>query len=288
MASLRAGAYMVALTAHLDLCRSLILLPASYGYMDENVTYSSEVKTAVRVFEIIEAIREKNEVGVTELANELDIAKSTTHRYLTTMEQAEYLIKKDDKYQLSLKYLDHGVYKRKQILPWQIIGQTLKQLSSETSEIAWFTVEEHGKGRDIYKSEGDRAITVETWIGQAKPLHALAAGKAILAFTPQDRVHEILDTQELEKITEQTISTRDALLAELEEIREKGVAFNDEEYTKGIRSVAAPVFHDDDVVGAVSVSGPANRMRGDRYRQELPELVLGAVNEVELKMQSTF
>jgi DNA-binding IclR family transcriptional regulator len=255
--------------------------------MDDDRNHRSEVRTAVRVFDIIETIRERNEVGVTELANEVNLAKSTVHRYLTTMVREGYLVKSDGRYQLSLKYLDHGVYKRNQIIPWQLIGQTLKQLADETAEIAWFTIEEHGIARDIYKSEGDRAITVETWIGQAKPMHALAAGKAILAFLPEERVREIVDEHGLPAVTERTITTVESLQETLDEIRESGVAFNDEEHTKGVRSVASPVFFDDEVVGAVSVSGPANRLRGERYRRELPDLILGAANELELKMQST-
>ncbi|MFB6196374.1 MAG: IclR family transcriptional regulator [Haloplanus sp.] len=254
--------------------------------MVENRTDETEVKTARRVFEIIEIIRTVDEIGVTELANEMEIAKSTAHGYLSTMERMGYLVKEDGKYQLSLKFLDHGIYKRQQIVSWNVVGQTLKQLSNETSEIAWFTVEEHGRACDIYKSEGERAITVETWIGQAKPMHALAAGKALLALMPDEEIRAIVDTYGLETRTENTIATEAELFEELEEIRDAGVAFNDEEYTRGIRSVGAPVVFDGEAVGAVTVSGPANRMKGDRFRQELPDLLLGAANEIELKMQS--
>jgi DNA-binding IclR family transcriptional regulator len=244
------------------------------------------VKTALRMFDIVEQIRESDGAGVTELAGELGLAKSTVHRYVTTMERAGYLTRTGDTYYLGLQFLDHGIYRREQIVPWDVVSPALKQLAAETSEIAWFTVEEHGRARDIYKSEGDRAVTVETWIGQAKPIHALAAGKAILAQLDESTVREIIDTHGLVRLTDRTIVSADALFEELERIREQGVAYNDEEYTRGIRSVAAPVTHDGRVVGAVNVSGPANRMKGDLFRQELPDQVLAAANETELRMQS--
>lgn len=246
----------------------------------------ANLKTVVRVFDIIESIREHDQVGVTELAEELGMAKSTVHGYLTTIEDVGYLINEDGQYQLSLKYLDHGIHKRNQIISWDIVSRTLKQLSGETSEIAWFTVEENGRALDIYKSEGDRAITVETWLGQAKPMHALAAGKAILAFRDDECVREVIDRHGLEAFTENTITSESELLAELETVREEGVAFNDEEYTSGIRSVGAPVVTDGEVVGAVNLSGPANRLKGGRFREELPDLILGAANEIELKLQA--
>jgi DNA-binding IclR family transcriptional regulator len=254
--------------------------------MSERGDADSGLKTAARVFDIIETVRERDEVGVTELAEELGMAKSTVHGYLTTIERAGYLTKDDGKYQLSLKYLDHGIYKRNQSIPWDVVSQTLKQLADETSEIAWFTVEENGRALDIYKSEGDRAITIETWLGQAKPVHALAAGKAILAFESDEYVREVIDRHGLETFTDNTITTEAEFLEELETVREEGVAFNDEEYTRGIRSVGAPVLVDGDVVGAVNLSGPANRMKGERFHEDLPNLILGAANEIELKLQA--
>lgn len=254
--------------------------------MTERGRSGSTLKTVIRVFDIIETIRELDQVGVTELAEELGMAKSTVHGYLTTIEQAGYLLKEDGQYKLSLKYLDHGIHKRSQIISWDIVSQTLKQLSGETSEIAWFTVEENGRALDIYKSEGDRAITVETWLGQAKPMHALAAGKAILAFESDEYVQAVIDRHGLDAFTENTITSESEFLAELETVREEGVSFNDEEYTSGIRSVGAPVINDGEIVGAVNLSGPANRMKGGRFREELPDLILGAANEIELKLQA--
>lgn len=244
------------------------------------------IKTADRVFDIVEQIRESDGAGVTELADATGLAKSTVHRYVTTMEQAGYLTRTDDTYYLSLQFLDHGIYRREQIVPWDVVSPALKRLAAETSEIAWFTVEEHGRARDIYKSEGERAVTVETWIGQAKPIHALAAGKAILANMERSAVRDTIARHGLPGLTDRTIVTEQALFEELDTIREEGVAYNDEEYTKGIRSVGAPVMHDGAVVGAVNVSGPANRMKGELFTQALPDKVLAAANEIELRIQS--
>jgi len=75
-------------------------------------------------------------------------------------------------------------------------------------------------------------------------------------------------------MTPNTVTTRDALEAELDDIRERGVAFDGEERAEGIRCVAAPITDNHgNLRGSVSVSGPSTRMKDDRFRSEIPEAV---------------
>jgi DNA-binding IclR family transcriptional regulator len=244
------------------------------------------VKTADRAFEILETLRALDGATTAELADRLDLATSTVHDHLVTLEDREYLVERDGVYHLGLRFLGFGMYAKNRIPAARVVQPTLDQLAAETEEMAWFTVEEHGRVVDLNKAAGPRAITVGTWIGERNRMHHLAAGKAILAHLPDERVHEIVDRHGLPARTEHTITERDALFAELDRVREEGVAYNDEETTAGLRSVGAPVHHDGTVVGAVSVTAPAKRLRGDRYRQEIPNHLLAATNEVELKLLS--
>jgi len=118
-------------------------------------------------------------------------------------------------------------------------------------------------------------------------IYTVGVGKAILAQLSRDRVMEIVERHGLLKRTEQTITDPDELCAELEEIRDAGVAFDDEEYGNGLRCVAAPVMGPNErVLGAISVSGPSSRLQGEYYRDELPGTkVKKAANIIELNIK---
>jgi len=114
------------------------------------------------------------------------------------------------------------------------------------------------------------AVQVKGHVGTRAPLHSTGLGKAILAHLPEERVESIVDHHGMPASTPETITDRDELFDALERIRDRGFAFDDEERLRGLRCVAAPILANDDVVGAISVSGPTNRLRDDRYREELP------------------
>lgn len=107
----------------------------------------------------------------------------------------------------------------------------------------------------------------------------------MLACMSDERVEEIIDKHGLPEQTPYTITDPDELRDELEDIQEEGVAFNNREAVKGVRSIAAPVLTGDSIVGAVCVSGPANRMVQERCDEEIKPLLLKATNEIELKLQ---
>ena len=116
--------------------------------------------------------------------------------------------------------------------------------------------------------------------------YTFALGKAILAHTPESRVEEILDRHGMPAITSNTVTERDALYEQFEAIRESGIAFDDEERVKGLRTVAAPILtHDEEVLGAISVAAPTSRMKDERFREQIPELVKNAANVVELNIR---
>jgi DNA-binding IclR family transcriptional regulator len=244
-----------------------------------------EVKAGTKLFSIVETVQKLDDPTLTDIANHLDYPKSTTHNHLETLKENGYLKVNDDVYELTLKFLDHGIYAKQQLRITRLAQGILQQLAEDTNEAAWLMVEEQGYVVGVEKAFGERAIQTSGRIGRRTRFHYHAPGKAILANFSPDRVDEILEQQGLPQKTEHTITDRDALEEELEAVRERGVAFDVGEAIDGIRSVAAPVVCDGTVEGAVGVVGPANRLRGDRFREEIPELVSGAANELELRIR---
>jgi IclR family acetate operon transcriptional repressor len=248
-------------------------------------TAQNPVKSAETTFEVLDALKDLDGAGVTELAQHLDIPKSTVHNYLSTLEQEEYVVNRDGVYEVGLRFLELGAYARHREKLFGIAKPEVDRLAAETGELANILVEEHGRGSYLYRARGDKAVQVKAHVGTRVPLHTTALGKAILAHMPTERVDAIVDRHGLGGEASKSISSRAELEQELADVRDRGVAFDDEERLEGLRCVAAPVLnHDNEIIGAISVSGPTNRFRGDRFREELPQKVLEVANVIELNV----
>ncbi len=246
----------------------------------------NRVKTTESAFEIIEIIKRLDGARVTQVARELDMAKSTAHRHLSTLLDLEYLTKEGDEYHVGLRFLQLGEYARERKDAYRIIKPKIEQLAADTSERAQFIVEEHGQGVYIYRATGKNAVhTPNSGVGKRNAIHATSAGKAILAQYDDERRRRILDSSGLEALTENTITDEAELFEELAEIRQRGYSTNMEENISGIRAVGVPVTHTDGrVIGALSISGPVHRMKGEWFEEEIPDLLLGTTSELELNI----
>lgn len=253
--------------------------------MSETETERTGVKTAKTVIEIIEAIRELDGATNTELADYLDMSRSWTYEYLVTLEQLEYVVNEEGTYRLSLRFLDHGRYVLSKVKIHDLVKPSLEHLADETGELVRFAVEEHGRAIQLSEAVGERAVAVDRWLGEHTYMHYLALGKAMMAYMPEDRVHAIIDRHGLPAMTKSTITDRDELFENLETIRERdGIAFIDNDLETGVRAVGAPIKHKGEIIGGLSVSGPANRIKGTVFRETIPEQIQATTNEIELKL----
>jgi len=241
------------------------------------------VQSAAKTFAIVETVFETGGATVTEIATELDIAKSTVHAHLATLKHWEFVVKRDDKYYVSLKFLEYGIGAKMEVGLASDARRTLEEVAKQTGEAVGLFVEEHGRLVYLDGADGERSVATHGDVGTRSFLHDSAAGKAILAFLPEERVHEIIDQHGLPAQTEKTITDPDALFEVLEEVREQGIAFNEAETMQGLRAVASPILLDGTVVGALGVAGPQNRLVGETYREEIPSVLKGATNEIELR-----
>lgn len=248
-------------------------------------TKKDRVKTTETSFEILETLRERDGARVTELAVHLGLAKSTVHRHLESLRDLEYVTREGDVYKIGLKFLQLGEYARNREEEYRMARSKVAELAEQTGERAQFIVEEHGNAVYVHCSRGRNAVDTDSGLGNRIPLHATAAGKAILAHMPQHQLQEYLEQNELVRLTDTTIVDETALFDALETIREREYSINDQEKTEGLRAVGVPVKRQDGrAIGALSVSGPTHRMKGDLFDHELPNLLLGTANELELNI----
>lgn len=252
---------------------------------NQNPNAKNPVKAARKSLQIVQAVKRLNGAGVTELANELDINKSSIHNYLSTLEEDGYIRKEESKYYVGLRFFEIGAYTRHQRNIYRVGQPYVRDLAESTGERANLMVEEHGLGVYLCKETGSEAVSVDKHVGSRVYLHNTALGKAILAHLPRNRVETIIDRHGLPRSTPNTIVNRKELFEQFSEIRERGIAYDDEERLKGLRCIAVPISNDDDeLCGAISISGPKSRLKGDRLQNELPEKLNSISNIIELNI----
>lgn len=243
------------------------------------------VQTTDKTFLLVEELKDRGPCGVTELADNLRMGKSAVHNHLKTLEKYGYAVKEDGEYRIGLKFLEIGGHLRKSMKLNRIVEPELKSLAAETGELTNLMVEERGTGVYLQRAKGDDAVDLDTHAGFRTDLHTTALGKAILAYLPPSRVEKIIEQEGLQKKTPRSIGTREELYDTLETVRERGYAIDDEEHRRGLQCVAAPVkTSTDDVLGAISISAPANRISDDELTSGLSEKVLSGANVVELNL----
>ncbi|SEV80451.1 IclR family transcriptional regulator [Natrinema salifodinae] len=240
------------------------------------------VKTAQTTFRIVEALKTLDGATVTAIAERLDLPKSSAYNYLKTLEHEGYVVSDGGEYELGLRFLDLGAYARQKKKLYTVAKPELRSVAEETGELANLLVEENGHGVFIVRERGPDAVNIDSYTGQCVHLHTTALGKTILAHLPSDRRDEIIDRYGLPAKTDRTITDRETLLNELDEIRQNEVAYDREERIKGLHCVAVPVFEDDRISGAISVSGPNSRMDDERIRETILPQLRHAANIVEL------
>ncbi|WP_302080335.1 IclR family transcriptional regulator [Salinibaculum rarum] len=245
----------------------------------------SVVRTSEKTFAIIDVLLANDGMRINDLTDELDLTKSTVYRHLTTLSENGYVIKEGEVYRLSLKFLTIGGQLRRQIPAYPMIKTKIDDLAEKTGERAQFMLREQGDRVYIQTETGENPVQTGAHVGTRGPIYASAAGKAILAGLPESKRESVVEQLTLEATGPNTITERSELKEELMEIREQGYAINRQESTRGVHAIGTAVQSGDEIIGALSVSGPATRLKDDRLESELPDVVRAASNELELHIE---
>lgn len=247
---------------------------------DDTVNRPTTIKSVNTAFRIIESLKELEDPGVTDISSHTGLAKSTVHKHLATLLEEGYVTKDGDTYHLGARFLDLGGYVRENRYGSARIKHRMKDLAEETGQVTHFAVPEHGRAIVLYREGGNQDVPTRSRIGKRMYFHQTAYGKAILAHLPEVEREEILDRPDLRTATEHTITDPEVLRDELDAVRDDGYAINDNESTKGLRAVGAPVLLDDGTVfGACSIAGPEMRI------EDKIGLLLRVTKQLELEIR---
>jgi len=212
------------------------------------------------------------ELKITEISSRLGLHKSTVHSLLKTLQLHGY-IEQDDNglYRLGMKLLEKGQLLLRGLDIREVSNGYLKKLSEETGQTVHLVIQDGAEGVYIDKVEGSKAAIRYSWIGRRIPLHSSAVGKVLAAYMEHVEREKLLENYTYSVHTSNTITTEDKFLAELEQVREKGIAYDREENEVGVRCIAAPIYnHSRKVVAAISMSTLVTSVND----QELQDLVL--------------
>lgn len=225
------------------------------------------LNNAMRVLELFTFAR--TEVGVVEAAELLDRPKSTTSRWLSSMAAAGFLERDADsgRYRISMRLAAFGEVARRSMALQRIARPFLERLAKGTGETANLAVMTGPEAVNVDVVESPRPITHVGWVGRRLPLHASAAGKALLAWHDDPGAIQALVDEPLERYTSRTLTDGDALTTELERVRERGFSIAWAEMEPDMVAAAAPVRdHRARVVAVLAVTAPISRATRERLR----------------------
>jgi IclR family pca regulon transcriptional regulator len=251
--------------------------PAGADPAEKNV-----VRSLAKGFAVLHAFTaERDELTLAEVARAAGVDNATAFRFLNTLVLLGYVARVPGtrRFRLTLRCLDLGFNAIARADLRMLARPLLRDLVGALNEAASIGVLD---GADVVYIEriqaGIARLGVDVRIGSRVPVYSSAIGRAILAFLPRETQLAVLEARPRERLTEATVTDRDALLAILEQVREDGIAVSDQETVPGLRVLACPLRDADGVpVAGISVAAPALRMSAEEYlRRAGPPLIAAA------------
>ncbi|GAA2140911.1 IclR family transcriptional regulator [Nocardioides koreensis] len=236
------------------------------------------VQSVDRALTILEVLARIGEAGVTEVAAELGVHKSTAFRLVTTLE-AHRLVEQTaerGKYRLGVGILRLAGATTARLDLVQEARPVCRQLAADTGETVNIAVLSESSALYLDQVAGSSALQPHNWVGQHIPLHATSNGKVLLSGLDDAALDGVLGG--LSRYTAVTITQKSRLREEVKLVREQGYAVAVDELEVGLTAAAAPIRNaHGDVIASLSVSGPTFRLTSERVEGVIPLLVDAAL-----------
>lgn len=235
---------------------------------------SSTVATALRVLRLL--ADNPGGMGITEVAQALEIGKSKAHLLLATLLEQDFVERTaDSRYRLGLTAFEVGSAVPDAARFGGDLIAPMRALADLCGEAVSLAVLRNRDAIMIQRFETKHVLRAEIGVGTRMPLISCASGKFLLAHMTDDQVDSLYPDEVLPRVSANSVRTKSSLKALFPEIRRKGYALNDEEYAEGISGVATGVADaSGHHVAALSVAGPSSRFRTDQWIEPLAEAAL--------------
>jgi len=242
------------------------------------------VQSVDRALTILDILARLGEAGVTEIAGELGVHKSTAFRLVATLESHGIVEQNEDrgKYRLGVGVLRLAGATTARLDVVQEARPICRKLAADSGETVNIAVLSDRSVLYVDQVSGQSALQAHNWVGQHIPLHATSNGKVLLSGLSLDEVDSRLPR--LPSYTPGTVTTKAKLRRDLAVVREQGYAVAVDELEVGLTAIAAPIRNaHGDVIASLSVSGPTFRL-GELRVKELVPVVLDSADEVSRRL----
>jgi IclR family KDG regulon transcriptional repressor len=219
-----------------------------------------------KVFAILQALGENNQIGISELSQRLMMSKSTVHRFLQTLKGLGYVAQEadTDRYRLTIKLFELGSKALESVDLVREADVQMRHLSRLTREAVHLGAFDEDSIVYIHKIDADYDLRMQSRIGRHNPLYSTAIGKVLLAWMDPAEARNVLAHVVFRKSTPKTLTSAEAVLSILPRVREQGYGEDNEEQEEGLQCIAVPVFDRfGHVVAGLSVSFPSMRCGAD-------------------------
>jgi IclR family transcriptional regulator, pca regulon regulatory protein len=258
-----------------------------------NVTGSASYSQSLeRGLAILSAFRPGQPLlGISELARLLELNRATTHRYVATLAGLGYLQQDaaTRKYRLGPRVVDLGLSALNSMELREVAAPYLRRLSDATRHTVNMAILD---GTDIVyvervrsAAEGQQEIDLDLHVGSRLPAYCTSMGKVLLAHRPVDEQRRLLAEIRLVRRGPNTITRRDALVAELGRVRDAGLAVSNEELALGLRSIAAPIRgHSGEVTAAINLAAHRSMLSLEKLVAQLGPRLVQTAHEISAQL----
>lgn len=253
--------------------------------MSNSLGESTGVQSVERALAILDILARSGEAGVTAIAKELGVHKSTAFRLVTTLEQGGLVEQSEErgKYRLGMGILRLAGATTARLDLVQEARPISRRLAAATGETVNIAVLADRAALYLDQVAGSSSLQPHNWVGQHIPLHATSNGKVLLSGLDDDALSRTLG-DDLPAYTEATVTDLQLLSKEVAEVRERGFSTAVDELEVGLTAVAAPIHNaHGDVIAAISVSGPTFRLDVTRLATVTTEL-RAAAHEISYRL----
>lgn len=251
-----------------------------------NTPPKDAVNSVLRALSVLDAIsKSPAPMRARDVANEVGLAVPTAYHLLNTLVHAGYVDKDGPNFGLTPKLAELSLATTRQLLrPPEWMVQEMHLLVSELNETAYISRWHQGDVVVAAVAEGSTAVRVTgVYPGLRGHAYARASGKVLLAFGTRYRLEDYFAATELQPLTPNTVSTRDALVRQLETVRRNGYAVDREEFLEGVCCVSAPLSKQPSSIEfAITVTIPASRF--EELEEQAAAALLAAAGRVQGKV----
>jgi DNA-binding IclR family transcriptional regulator len=234
------------------------------------------INSILRACRVLKCLaHDKDQFKISELANQLNLDRSTTYRILLSLEKCGLVEKnpKTGEYCLGVGVFEVGSAYLRGIDLVQVAKPIMADLALKVQETVHLAVLSETEILYLDKVDSPRSVGVISKIGQRGPVYCTALGKVLLAHLPEEERSRIIKQVKFHRFTPRTITSPRKLIQELTGIKKRGHALDRREIEEEVECIAAPIRdHTGKVIASLSVSGPQKKIQTVLERQVVGEV----------------